>query len=67
MSKSGDGFGLVLVELKGVWESNGSCKGARRNPEGLLFVENPPVVRCEVGGAICGGEGTKLVASVFRG
>ena len=54
MSKSGDGFGLVLVELKGVWESSGSCKGARRDPEGLLFVENPSVVRCEVGRAIRG-------------
>ena len=54
MSKSGDGFGLVLVELKGVWESSGSCKGTRRDPEGFLVVENPSVVGCEVGRAIRG-------------
>ena len=65
MSESGDGFGLVLVELKGVWEPAGSCKGTRRDPEGLLFVENPSVVRCEVGGAIRGRKWSKLIAGVL--
>ena len=67
MSKSGDGFGLVLVELKGVWESSGSCKGTRRDPEGFLFVENPSVVGCEVGGAIRGRKWSKLIAGVPGG
>ncbi len=64
MSKSGDGFGLVLVELKGVWESSGSCKGTRGDPEGFLVVENPSVVRCEVGRAIRGRKWSELFAGV---
>ena len=67
MSKSGDGFGLVLVELKGVWESSGSCKGTRGDPEGFLVVENPSVVGCEVGRAIRWRKWSKLIAGVPGG
>ena len=56
---------MILVEVEGVWEANDSSKGPHGDPEGFLFLENPFVVGCEIGGSICGGEWAKLVASVF--
>ena len=58
---------MVLVEVERVWKTNGASKGSHGDPERFLFLDDPFVVGCEVGGAICGGEGTKLVASVFCG
>ena len=52
MSKSGDGFGMIMVKLKGVWKPRGPSKGTRRDPEGFVVVEDPPIVGCEGGGAI---------------
>ena len=50
--------------MEGVWEANDSSKGSHGNPEGSLILEYPVVGGCEIGGSICGGERTKLVASV---
>ena len=58
---------MVLVELKRVWEASGSCKGTHGDPKGSLFLEDPFIVRCEVGGAIRRREWTKLVTSVSGG
>ena len=52
MSKSGSGFGWVMVKLKGVWEPRGPSKGTRRDPEGFVVVKDPPIIGCEGGRAI---------------
>ena len=57
MSESGNGFGWVVVELKGVCEPSDPGKGTRGNPEGFVVVKDPPVVGCECGGAVCGCKG----------
>ena len=54
MSESGNGFGWVVVELKGVWEPRNSGKSTRGNPEGFVVMKDPPIVGCECGGAVCG-------------
>ena len=64
MSKSGNGFGWVVVKLKRVREPGDPSKGTRGNPEGFVVVEDPPVVGCECCGVVRRCEGSYLLPSV---
>ena len=44
MSKRGDGFGCVVVEMEGVRKANSSSKGSRGDPKGFVIANEPLVV-----------------------